>query len=58
MTEPDKPSSGGQFIKDYLLANTAMAAHIDPHSYRVYHSGDGFDHDMVKAAFDLSREFS
>ena len=56
-TVRDKPSSGGQIIKDYLFANPAMAPHIDPDRYRVYRSPEGFDHDLVTATFDLSRQF-
>lgn len=56
-TVRDKPSSGGQIIKDYLFDNPAMAPHIDPDSYRVYQSPKEFDHNLVKATFNLSRRY-
>jgi len=51
--------SGGAIIKDWLLANPAMAPHIDPYSYRVHiPSCDPADwpsdHRLVTAAFDLA----
>jgi hypothetical protein len=51
--------SGSAIIKDWLLANPAMAPHIDPHSYRVHiPSCDPADwpsdHRLVTAAFDLA----